>query len=322
MNHVSTPQKLHKKRRHKSSRRVGAHNNNSSSRINTANIFPDGRTALTSPSNMNFGVSFQEQTFGAQSKFNMDLCMDPELPQRLINPSPLYYILSCLGILLIYAAADIYYGMTLSIPGLHDDLFILVGWLLHFAGAAALLIAILILIIARIPFSTGNLLTTFFSLLLFVAASVLHTSRLIASDAIKPFATSVHTSLQISWTGNLFLYSYFSYLLYHSPHALTTLATNKDTNNHNLLLQLREIETRNRSIQSTLDELEQDYAAVLTINHHDDYATDQNEHAEGAEMKQSNNNHPPLTPATSTLQPSSLPQINGALSNIQSDMEA
>src|SRR5689334_12493069 len=102
----------HKKRKHKARK----HHNSSSSRINTANSIlpaidhypqslPSTAANPTTAYNRKFSQSFgfNEHQLSTQSKFNIDLCMDPEFPSHLSNPSPLYYILCCFGILLVYA---------------------------------------------------------------------------------------------------------------------------------------------------------------------------------------------------------------------------
>jgi hypothetical protein len=177
----------------------------------------------------------------------LDLAMDPGLLRALPDRRPWKYLAVCLAILLLHGSALVLAAVTMPLPsyrGDNVDYFVSVGWILFACGLVLFIFTNVSLIVLKHPFFELVLLSYFVSLLLLIAATVLHTSRLDASVTSllgNPNGEARILSAQLSWLGNLVLYGYTLWVVRGSARATLKMPPREELEKYSLLLSIREM---------------------------------------------------------------------------------
>jgi len=160
---------------------------------------------------------------------------------------PWRWLLCALPILALYIAADVFSALSLPVPsfgGEDFDAFVTGGWVAHYAGMVCFLSALAGLFFKRHPYHPRFLLLFSGALLLFLVSSVLHTSRLSASDSIwspSEWSSSI-VAVQLSWLANALLYVLFGVLAYRAPASALKDPHPDDKEKLDTLLEIRRAE--------------------------------------------------------------------------------
>ena len=191
----------------------------------------------------------------------VELALDPSL-ELLVAPRtrPWRWLGAALAIVGVYAASDALTALSQSFPaftGPSKDAFITAAWFVHYAGMVCFLLGSLVTFLRRHPFHWSLLLLYMLALCSFVAASVLHTTRLDVSAATmltNPDGSQRVLAVQLSWLANLAFFALFAVLAYRAPDTQISYARpgGPDAEKVKTLFVIKEAETARSQLAALL----------------------------------------------------------------------
>lgn len=223
-----------------------------------------------------FKTSQQQQQHQQQlsSQSNKDIILQQQIYDVLNNPSfpsqqlqyiqPWRYYIYILCILSMYCISDTFIGIEigiLDISGHNRELFILIAWLLHFAGIVLLFICMLILMFKRTVYSNSIMLCTYITNICCIGASIMFTSRLNINNLIHTTDNNIRNNdigVILQWFGCIMLYVLHSYITYHSVDRHSVYDINQyDIDTHKLLLEIKKLAIDNNTLDQQIIQYKQ-----------------------------------------------------------------
>lgn len=176
----------------------------------------------------------------------LELAANPALLTALPIHKPYKHLAASLVIFLLYGSALVLTAVALPLPkysGDDVDWFISIGWAMFAVGLLLLFCTSVMLLIRKHPYYEMFLLSYFTSLILFLSASVLHTSRLDTSvDTLftNPDGHSDVLSAQLSWLGNILFYIYLLIVVRGAAQVTLKMPPAEELEKYTLLLSIRD----------------------------------------------------------------------------------